>query len=298
MTNRLPPLNALRVFEVAARHLSFTAAARDLHVTTAAVSHQIKQLEESLNLSLFKRRNNQLELTVAGETYLPKVREAFRTLRESTEQLIGFSSVTVRIAMRQALCDRWLIPRLARFYDAHPGIHLEIKTEFEHDYLLYDFTVEYRPVSAPDYVVQQLFSTPLYPVCSPEYAARVQSVADLERVALLHDRPLQGMPDYPDWQRWLQAAGVGGVSNSRGATFSSSLMCLRAAEEGVGVALGQHALVAQAVASGRLVVPLQLAAPVRMPYYLIYPTPAIEKPGVLTLIQWLQAEAGRSGLEP
>lgn len=294
MTIRQPSLNALRVFEAAARHLSFTAAARELHVTNAAVSHQIKQLEASLEVSLFKRRNNQLELTVAGETYLPKVQEAFRMLRESTEQLIGFSSVTVRIAVRQALCDRWLIPRLPRFYDAHPGIHLEVKTEFEYDYLLYDFTIDYRPANAPDYVVQQLFSTPLYPVCSPGYAPRVTRVEDLSQVALLHDRPLQGMPDYPDWQRWLQAAGLPSISNSNGTTFSSSLMCLRAAEEGLGVALGQQALVSSAVAAGRLVTPLTLSAPVRMPYYLIYPTAAIEKPGVHTLMQWLRQEAARS----
>lgn len=294
MMIRQPSLNALRVFESAARHLSFTAAARELHVTNAAVSHQIKQLEASLNVSLFKRRNNQLELTVPGETYLPKVQEAFRTLRESTEELIGFSSVTVRIAVRQAFCDRWLMPRLPHFHEAHPGIHLEIKTEFEHDYLLYDFTVDYRPANAPDYVVQQLFSTSLYPVCSPDFAQRVGSVDDLSQVALLHDRPLQGMPDYPDWQRWLQAAGVGSISNSRGITFSSSLMCLRAAEEGLGVALGQHALVAPAVQAGRLVVPLKLAAPVRMPYFVIHPTAAIEKPGVHTLMQWLRQEAGRS----
>lgn len=294
MTIRQPSLNALRVFESAARHLSFTSAARELHVTTAAVSHQIKQLEASLNVGLFKRRNNQLELTVPGETYLPKVQEAFRTLRESTEELVGFSAVTVRIAVRQALCDRWLIPRLSGFFDAHPGIHLEIKTEFEHDYLLYDFTIDYRPANAPDYVVQQLFSTPLYPVCSPAYAQRVNSVEDLSQVALLQDRPLQGMPDYPDWQRWLQAAGVGSVSNSRGTTFSSSLMCLRAAEEGLGVALGQHALVGPAVKAGSLVVPVKLSAPVRMPYFVIHPTAAIEKPGVLTLLQWLRHEAGRS----
>lgn len=293
MTIRQPSLNALKVFEVAARHLSFTAAARELHVTNAAVSHQIKQLEASLDVSLFKRRNNQLELTVVGETYLPKVQEAFRTLRESTEQLIGLSSVTVRIAVRQALCDRWLIPRLSRFYEAHPRIHLEIKTEFEHDYLNYDFIVDYRPANAPDYVVQQLFSTSLYPVCSPGYAPRVNGVEDLSQVALLHDRPLQGMPDYPDWQRWLLAAGVGSIANSRGTTFSSSLMCLRAAEEGIGVALGQHALVAPAVEAGRLVAPLKLSAPVRMPYYLIHPTAAIEKPGVHTLIHWLRLEAGR-----
>lgn len=294
MVNRLPPLNALRVFEVAALHLSFTAAARDLHVTNAAVSHQIKQLEESLNLSLFKRRNNQLELTVFGESYLPKVRDAFRILRESTDQLIGRSSVTVRLAVRQAFCDRWLLQRLGRFYETHPGINLEVKTEFEHDYLLYDFTVDYRPATAPDYVAQQLFSTALYPVCSPSYAPQLRSIEDLSQAALLHDRPLKGMADYPDWQRWLEAAGMAHLASSRGTTFSSSLMCLRAAEEGLGVALGQHALVADAIAAGRLVAPLAVSAPLRMPYYLMYPTPAIEKPGVHTVIQWLRAEAAPS----
>lgn len=291
MAPRLPPLNALRAFEIAARHLSFTAAARDLHVTTAAVSHQIKLLEESLDLPLFVRRNNRLVLTVAGETYLPKVREAFRTLRECTDQLIGISAVTVRLAVRPGFCHRWLIPRLPRFFDAHPQIHLDFETEVDREYLRYDLTIDYRPATAPDYVVQQLFATPIYPVCSVAYAAKLTKAGDLEQVALLHDRPLQGMPEYPDWQGWLAAAGLPSVVNSRGATFSSSLLSMQAAEDGVGVALGQHALVAPAIASGRLVSPLAQLAPIRMPYYLVYPTAAVENPGVQTLVNWLQAEA-------
>lgn len=290
MALRLPPLNALRAYEVAARHLSFTAAARELHVTNVAVSHQIKLLEDTLGLALFKRRNNRLELTVAGETYLPKVREAFRSLRECTGQLIGFSSVTVRLAARPAFCHRWLLPRLSRFYAAHPTVHLDFETEVDRDYLRYDITIDYRPANAPDYVVRQLFATPIYPVCSPAYATQLRQTADLEQVALLHDRPLQGMQEYPDWQSWLAAAGVHGVVNSRGATFSSSLMAIQAAEEGLGVALGQHALVAAAITAGRLVAPLALAAPIRMPYYLIYPRAAEENPGVQTFIQWLLAE--------
>ena len=295
MSTRLPPLNALRVFEVAARHLSFTAAARELNVTNAAISHQVKQLEQTLDLQLFTRRNNRLELTVAGETYLPKVREAFRTLRESTDRLIGFTSVTVRVAVRPGFCHRWLVPRLPRFYEHHPGIHLEFETEVDRDYLRHDVTVDYRPANAPDYVVQQLFATSLYPVCSPSYRHRVSKVEDLEHIALLHDRPLQGMPEYPDWQRWLTAAGVGiaAVSNTHGATFSSSLMCMQAAEDGVGVALGQHALIAPAIASGRLMAPLSLSAPIRLPYYLVYSVSAVENPGGQPFIDWLHAEAAR-----
>ena len=293
MPIRLPPLNSLRVFEAAARHLSFTAAARELNVTTAAVSHQIKLLEKSLGMPLFVRRNNQLVLTVAGETYLPKLREAFRTLRESTEQLIGLSSITVRLAVRPAFCHRWLVPRLPRFFSAHPRIHLDFETEVDRDYLSYDVTVDYRPATAPDYVVQQLFATPIYPVCAPTLAPALRKPEDLQHVALLHDRPLQGMPEYPDWQSWLTAAGGISVVNSRGATFSSSLLSLQAAEEGLGVALGQHALVARAIAAGRLVAPLSLSAPIRMPYYLIYPRSAVENPGVQTLVTWLQSEASK-----
>ncbi len=291
MPTRLPPLNSLRAFEAAARYLSFAAAARDLHVTTAAISHQVKLLEASLDLQLFVRRNNQLLLTVAGETYLPKVREAFRSLREGTEHLIGFSSVNVRLSVRPGLCHYWLLPRLASFFHAHPGVHVSFDTEVDRDYLQHDITIDYRPATAPNYLVQQLFATPIYPVCAPSYAPLLKEGADLEQAALLHDRPLQGMPEYPDWQSWLSAAGLPSLTNSRGATFATSQLSLQAAEQGLGVALGQHALVSRALAAGRLVTPLPLVAPLRMPYYMIHSVSAAENPGVQTLANWLLTEA-------
>lgn len=291
MKNRLPPLNALRCFEAAARLLSFTAAARELHVTNAAVSHQIKTLEAWLGTLLFQRRNNRLELTVAGESYLPQVRQAFKLLRETTRELLDYTAVSIRLAARPAFCMKWLLPRLPRFYALHPQVHLDIETEVDRDYLHYDLTIDYRPANAPDYLVRQLFATPFLPVCSPGYAARWEWPQDIAEVALLHDRPLQGMTGYPDWAMWLAASGQSELRNPRGATFSTSLMCVQAALEGAGLALGQQALVAQDLQEGRLVVPLDWRAPLVMPYYLIYPVPAVENPGVQALIDWLVHEA-------
>lgn len=294
MSRRLPPLNALRVFEVAARHLSFTTAARELNVTNAAVSRQIKQLEEALGVVLFERHNNRLALTAAGQLYLPRVNDTFRALRESTDLLLSVSAATIRIGVRQGFCQRWLLPRLARFQALQPNIHLDIDTEFERDYQQHDLIVDYRPALAPDYKVRHLFSTALYPVCSPLLAQRLATVGDLQAVPLLHDRPMQGMPEYPDWQAWLQAAGAAGLANPQGATFSSSLMCMQAAEEGLGVALGQHVLISAALQGGRLLAALPQHAPLQLPYYLCYSHSVEERPGVRVFIDWLSSEAAQT----
>ncbi len=291
MQKRLPPLNALRSFEAAARLLSFTAAARELHVTNAAVSHQIKTLEQWLGTALFVRRNNRLELTVAGESWLPQVRAAFRLLRETTHDLLALQAVTLRLAVRPAFCLKWLLPRLPRFQQRHPQVHLDLETEVDRDYLHYEVTIDYRPAKAPDYIVRHLLSTPFLPVCSPAYAARLHWPQDWAEVALLHDRPLQGMPGYPDWAGWLAAAGAPPVPGQRGATFSTSLMSVQAAVEGAGLALGQQALIAPDLAAGRLLQPVPWQADIRLPYYLIYPVSAIENPGVQAFIDWLLEEA-------
>ena len=295
MPTRLPSLNALQAFEAAARHLSFTSAARDLHVTTAAVSHQVKQLEASLGLQLFERSNNRLRLTLAGETYAPEVREAFRRLHASTHHLIGASSVTLRVMVRAGFCQRWLLPRLPRFQAAHPQVHLDFDTEVDSDQLPHDIRIDYRPATAPNATVVLLFATPVYPVCAPALAARVKQPADLEHVPLLHDRPLQGMPEYPEWQHWLWAAGVRGLLNRCGATFNTSVAAMQAAEDGLGVALGQHALVASSITAGRLTAPLGQGTAMRLPYYLSHSPAASANPGLAALVQWLQAEAAQEG---
>ncbi|WP_338849072.1 LysR substrate-binding domain-containing protein [Massilia sp. W12] len=291
MKTPLPPLNAMRCFEAAARRLSFTAAARELHVTNAAVSHQIKSLEQWLGADLFIRRNNRLELTAAGETWLPRVRHAFSLLRESTRELLALQAVRLRLAVRPAFCLKWLLPRLPDFYASHPQVHLDLETEVDRDYLHYDLTIDYRPAKAADYIVRHLFSTPFVPVCSPAYAAQIDWQGDLSQVAFLHDRPLQGMPAYPDWSMWLAAAGAPPLRNQRGATFSTSLMSIEAALAGNGLALGQSALVRRDLQAARLHVPLPWHADLRMPYYLIYPLPALDNPGVQALIDWLLSQA-------
>ena len=294
MARRLPPLNALRMFEVAARLTSFTQAAHELHVTNAAVSHQIKQLEEFLGLSLFERRNNQLTLTPAGESYLPRVREAFRALQQATDALLDDKSTTLRVAVPPALGTKWLVPRLYRFLNLHPDIRVEVSSDYERDYQRNDITIDHRQVDSPDLVVERFTSSTVFPVCNPAIATTLTQAKDLAKHTLLHERGQQRQSHLPNWQQWLEESGVAQIDPSHGPTFSDAQMTLQAAIDGQGVALGQRILVEYDIAAGRLVKPLAKEVSLRVPYYLISPVHAAQSAAFVVFRQWLRDEAARS----
>ena len=288
-SRRLPPLSSLRAFEAAARHLSFTRAANELHVTQAAVSHQVKSLEEWLGLKLFRRQNRNVFLTEAGQAYLPAVRDAFDGLAEATRRLRqrgGESKLTVTVTL--SFAAKWLMPRLGRFRRLHPEIEFRIDATDRNVDLgreEVDVGLRYGAGSWPGLIARPLLKEELFPVCSPALAAELKQPEDLAKHTLLHDEMRQ------DWRMWLLAAGVAGVDPTRGPAFNNSAMCVQAAIDGEGVALGRSALVAADLAAGRLVRPFAVNLPTEFAYYVVFTPQAGELPRVKALVDWLAAEA-------
>ncbi|OWY40036.1 LysR family transcriptional regulator [Xenophilus sp. AP218F] len=290
MTNRLPPLNALRVFEVAAHHLSFTKAANELFVTNAAVSHQIKLLENYLDLKLFERRNNQLFLTDAGKHYLPRVREAFRALQQATAMLQHGKSATLRVAAPTVLATKWLVPRLYRFLNLYPNIRIEVSSAAAQDYPDFDVAIDDKRPGNEDLMVEHFASTRFFPVCSPAMGEPVRSLADLARLPLLHVSHSPHMAHHPSWQQWLAEAGAGEMELSPSQEVDDAMQALQAAIDGQGVALGQSLLVEYDIAAGRLVKPLEMEVSLRLYYYLIFPTRSEDNSAFTAFRNWLKSE--------
>ncbi len=304
MSRRLPPLNALRAFEAAARHLSFTRAAAELNVTQAAISHQVKALEERLGVRLFRRLNRALLLSEEGQAYLPPVRDALDTIAAATERLVAHDvSGTLNISVSPSVAAMWLVPRLAGFRKAHPEIDVRISaddrlTDFARDDV--DLVIRYGRGHYPGLASMLLMTEDVFPVCSPailDGPPALRRPADLGGHTLLHDDPI-GVADaeaLADWRMWLLAAGVEGIDSERGPRFSHSNLLLQAAIDGQGVALGRTPLVANEIAGGRLVKPFELSLPASFAYYIVCPEAAAERPKVAAFREWLIEEAGETG---
>ncbi len=290
MSKRLPPLNALRVFEVAARRLNFTRAAEELHVTNAAVSHQIKLLEDHLGIDLFKRSNNVLRLTDAGELYLPRIREGFKIFQQATDALLNDNNVVLRVGVPPSFGSKWLVPRLYRFLNRHPHIRIEIVSEVDRTYRDCDITIDFRRTQFADFRIEPFIATEVFPVCSPATAKNLATPADLEKLTLLHEVSAMNDPDYPSWKSWFATLGLQHVETRQGPLFTLALMALQAAIDGQGVALGQALLVEYDIAAGRLVRPLKVDTVLRLDYYLIYAADMKENPAFLAFHQWLLSE--------
>ena len=289
---RLPTLNALRAFEAAGRHLSFTRAADQLHVTQAAVSHQIKSLEEQLGMRLFRRGPRGLLLTDAGQAYLPEVREAFARLTAATDRLLeGDAAAAITVSVLTSFAARWLVPRLRRFRAIHPEIDVRVSAndrvaDFDRDDV--DVAIRYGSGHYPGLRADRFMTEELFPVCSPALIdgdPPLRCTADLRHHVLLHDDMRS------DWAMWLLAAGVEGVDPRRGPSFSDSSMVLQAAADGQGVALGRSALAADDLIAGRLVRPFDISLPVEYAYYIVSPQRAADRPNIESFREWLLAEA-------
>jgi len=290
---RLPSLNALRAFAAAGQHLSFTRAADELHVTQAAISHQIKTLEEQLGVKLFRRLPRGLMLTESGQVYLPAVRDAFDRLATATDRLqTREASGLLTVSLLPSFAARWLVPRLSRFREAHPDIDLRVAaeerlTDFDRDGV--DVAIRYGGGTYPGLYAKRILGESFFPVCSPSLidgAPPLRQPADLRHHTLLHDDMRM------DWPMWLLAAGVGDVVDARrGPAFNDSALMLQAAVDGQGVALGRRALVADDLASGCLVRPFSTSLSSAYGYYVVYPELSAGRPKVAAFEDWLTAEA-------
>jgi LysR family glycine cleavage system transcriptional activator len=292
MLRRLPSLNALRAFEAAARHQSFTKAADELSVTQGAVSHQVKALEQELGLRLFARERQRLVITDAGRTYLEVVRDAFDRLAVGTNQLLQRQAAGVlTVTTSPNFAAKWLVHRLGRFAETHADIDLRLSASLQHvDFARedIDLAVRHGDGNWPGLHVTRLCSEKLFPVCSPALArgrVPLRSAADLRRHALLH------VNDRGDWARWLNAAGIKGVASDRGPIFNQASIAIDAAIDGQGVALARTALAAWDLLSGRLVRPLAFGLKANYAYWIVCPKVVANLPKIAIFREWLLAEA-------
>ncbi|WP_354408187.1 MULTISPECIES: transcriptional regulator GcvA [unclassified Marinobacterium] len=265
----MPPLNALRSFESAARNLSFNEAAEELFVTPSAISHQIKLLEEFLGLKLFRREKRKVSLTAAGERYLPSVQLALDEIESATRRLMTSPNLSaVNISVAPAFLTRWLVPRITRFQEQYPDVELRFSSttgfiDFEHsdtDMAVYYGEGNWRGVDI--HFLRYLVSTP---VCSPKLAEGLNSPEDLLKRTLIH---VSGRRQ--EWQQILQQLGVRANTSTRTMSFSSTALAVSAAIEGIGVSLADRALVQRELEAGQLVVPFDITLDKPRAFYLVY----------------------------
>ncbi len=286
MQKSLPPLGWLRTFEAAARHLSFTGAARDLNMTQSAVSQQIKSLEGHLGQPLFLRRPKALELTEAGITYLPVVREAFRTLVRGTQAVTGAQQNAVQVQCNISFAVNWLAPRLPAFQAKHPDVQLNIFTElWEPREMAEGAAVEIRFSLRPaDTVRTELLRQEYYyPVCAPGFPVTLDT---------LQEQPLFDCSNLlSNWPSWAEEQGL--TLEKPAITYATTyLFCLSAAMAGGGLCLAHDAIALRLIEQGLLVAPFDHRAPMPEAYYLLLSPQAEETPGAVAFANWIRREIG------
>jgi len=293
----LPPLTALRAFEAAARLLSFTRAARELHVTPAAVSHQIRGLEKYLGVTLFRRTARRLVLTEQGQIAAEQFREAFDRLARGVELLraeSGQGSLTV--STTTAFATRWLVPRLGRFLRRFPGIDLRFRTgsqpvDFDHDEV--DLAVRIGRGGFAGATAVPLFGESVAPLASPGFIRQngIRRVADLARVPLLHDESMRRVGRPRGWSEWFRAAGVADAEADGGMHFDDGHLVLQAAAAGRGFALGRLAYAVDDLESKRLRAPFGPVLEMELKYYLLVPEARAHEATISAFRSWLEQEA-------
>lgn len=283
------PLNGLRAFEAAARHLSFTRAAAEMNVTQAAISHQVKALERRLGLALFRRLPKSLRLTDEGQALLPELGAAFDRIGNVLDRLsLRGGGGVLTISAITTFVLTWLVPRLPRFQAAHPEIEVRLLTnqrlvDFDREDV--DVAIRFGDGKWPGLLKIKLFEETLTPLSGRAYRRRLRSLSDLRAVPLLD-------AGGGDWEIWLRAAGVRDVPSSHGPKFDSTKIAVEAAIDGLGVAIGQASLYAEDIAAGRLFQPFPLAVGNGKAYWLVHPASAQDTPKVRAFRDWILTEIG------
>jgi LysR family transcriptional regulator, glycine cleavage system transcriptional activator len=300
MHNAPPPLNALRAFEAAARHLSLTKAALELNVTPGALSHQIRGLESHLGLKLFDRGVRSIALTAAGKALHPGLQAGFLQIRDALARLdsLGDAHVLV-VSAPPGFTSKWLAPRLYRFSAAYPEIDVRVSASLNNANFTtdgVDVAVRNLPVDAPQdeaLEVEKLIDLSLVPACSPALVEKYGPLTSpdmLKRVPLIHDESLAGRAAVPSWADWFAAAGVKDADVSHGLRFSSADHALDATVKGAGVLLAFDALAYDDLSTGRLVTPFVLALPSGRCYSFVCSKNRRESANVRLFRAWLKEE--------
>jgi LysR family glycine cleavage system transcriptional activator len=300
MQKPMPQLNALRAFEAAARHLSLTKAAQELHVTAGALSHQIRGLEELLGLKLFERGVRSIALTRAGLRLYPGLRSGFSQIREAVEALARAGNErALVISTPPGFTSKFLAPRLYRFSAAHPEIDARVSSSVVNANFVtdgVDVAIRNMPVDHeddPELAVEPLVDMAYVPVCSPkliETHGPIRSGEALKSLPLIHDESLGNRPGLLGWADWFATAGATGVDLSRGLRFTSTDHALDATIEGAGVLLTHDILAYDELRTGRLIIPFPLSLSSKRVYSVVYPKRRGELPNVRAFRSWIRQE--------
>jgi LysR family glycine cleavage system transcriptional activator len=295
---RLPSLDTLRVFSIAARHMSFTKAADELRLTQSAISHRVRALEEELGVPLFDRLPRRLELTRAGEVLAQGVDQAVADITRTIANLdLGDDARRLSVTLLPSVASRWLVPRLARFHALHPDIASQLIADprlLDLRAARIDLAIRFGRGTYPGYAVTKLMPDRVFPVCSPRLLAErgpVDTVEALLGLPLLHDSATEGDGSGSDWRSWLNHVGWHDAPCDEGQRFSDAGLLIDAAVLGLGVALARASLVFDHVANETLVCPLSRAAPTAFAYYLLCPPEAEAFQRIACFRDWLRAEA-------
>lgn len=288
MAVRMPPLNALRAFEASARQLSFTRAAEELFVTQAAISHQIKALEEYLGLKLFMRKNRALLLTEEGQSYYLDIKDVFTSIHEATERLLARGAKgAITVSLQPSFAIQWLVPRLNAFNLLNPDIDVRIKAVDQADSSLtedVDVAIYYGRGRWPNVHADKLHTEYLIPVCSPlllNGPKPLNSLQDLTKHTLLHDTSRR------DWKRWFKEAEIKGTNVNHGPIFSHSAMVVQAAVHGQGIALAQSILAQPELDAGRLVVPVEHSLISKNSFYIVCRESQVDVGKIAAFREWV-----------
>lgn len=288
MAVRIPPLNALKAFEASARHLSFTRAAEELFVTQAAISHQIKSLEEFLAIKLFMRKNRSLLLTEEGQSYYLDIKDVFNALHDATERLLARGEKgAITVSLQPSFAIQWLVPRLNAFNALNPDIDVRIKAVDQPDGSLtedVDIAIYYGRGRWANVNAEKLHTEHLVPVCSPlllQGKKQINTLEDLTHHTLLHDTSRR------DWKRWFKEANIKGTNVNHGPIFSHSSMVLQAAVYGQGIALAQSVLAKPDIVAGRLVAPVSHTLVSKNAFYIVCREHQVEIGKIAAFRDWV-----------
>lgn len=303
---RLPSLDLLKGFEAAARLLSFTKAADELHLTQSAVSRQIQELEQQLGVPLFQRRHRALVLTEAGQQLFSAAAQVLSTMRAVTDRLRAQTGRRVlSVTTMTSFAALWLVPRLTGFAREHPGIDVRIATDprmsdLEREGL--DVGIRYCTAESAGRGAIRLFGEQVFPVCSPKLAADpkrpLREPADLRRHILLQYDDPEGFAPWLNWKSWLELVGVPDLRPAGSVLLSGYEQIIPAAIAGQGVALGRSPLVREPIAAGTLVAPFSRMGESSRAYFVVVSQNAAGREEVGNFLRWLKEEAAREDNVP
>jgi len=297
MKRSLLPLNALRAFDAAARHMSFKHAADDLSVTPAAISQQIRSLEEFLDVELFRRTNRSLVLTEAAQLSLAPLKQAFELMEESVDILTDSKTANhLKVSVSPSFASKWLVPRIANYYERRPDAVVKIDATMQ----ITDFKIEDTDVciryglgNYPGLYVEEILRETIFPVCSPELAERgnlSECPTEILKQTLIHDDSTVEDDSAPNWTMWLKAAGIEAPDGMPALHFNNNALAIEAAVAGRGVALARSVIAEEDLKAGRLVRPFGKGVPLDFKHYIVCPQDKLKNERVQEFIDWIREE--------